>query len=81
VPHVFISYEQADRVAQEVSDELGSPEWLRGVGVELDSGEGYVVSVRVANEQDVQLPERRHGVRIRVKTREMPRAFPDPSSQ
>lgn len=71
-----ISYEQADQVAQEVSDKLGSPEWLRGVGVEMDSAEGFIVSVRVADEQDKPgLPERMHGVRICVKTRPLPRAF------
>jgi hypothetical protein len=70
-----VSYEQADHVAQQVSDELGSPHWLRGVGVEPDANEGYVVSVRVADENAVHLPERMDGVRIRVKTRGLPWAF------
>ena len=73
-----VSYEEADRVAQQVSDELGSPGWLCGVGVELDVGEGYVVSVRMVGEQDVQLPERVHGVRILIRIRELPRAFRSP---
>jgi uncharacterized alkaline shock family protein YloU len=70
-----VSYEQADRAAQEVSDRLGSPDWLRGVGVEPDKSEGFVVSVRVSSELKLNLPERVNGVLVRVRVREMPRAF------
>lgn len=70
-----VPYEQADRAAQKISDRLGTPEWLRGVAVEPDKNEGFVVSVRVSSELKLDLPERVNGVLVRVRVREMARAF------
>jgi hypothetical protein len=70
-----VTFEQADLVAGKLSRKLGSPAWLRGIGVVPDREEGFAVSVRIATDAPAPaLPERLDGVVIRTERRSLARA-------
>ena len=70
-----VTYEQADHVAEQLSRKLRGREGMRGVGIEPDEEEGFVVSVRIAPGATApRLATRVNGVAVRLRRRKMARA-------
>jgi len=70
-----ISYKKADRVAEKISRRFGKHSWFRGVGVQPDEKEGFVVSVRLGEDAPcINFPERIDGVAVRLIFRGLARA-------
>ena len=71
-----VRLEDAERVLRRLVAELGEPDWLQGVGIDLDPVEGFAVSVRVLpGGPEPKLAERIDGVAVRVCRRDIARAF------
>lgn len=73
-----ISFEKAQRAAMQLSQRLGSPDWLLGVGIDADAREGFTLSIRVAHGFSSELPKlapRFAGVLVHVVERERARSL------
>jgi hypothetical protein len=69
-----VTFKEADQVANKLDRKLGSPPWLRGIGVEPDAAEGFAVTVRIASDAPTPaLPERMQGVAVHVTRRDRAR--------
>ncbi len=72
-----IAFDKAERVAARLSRKLGTPDWFLGVGIEPYLREGFMISVRVqhGHSQDVALPDRINGVKVKVVERSIARSL------
>jgi len=74
--NISVSFDQADKVAEKISRQLGEFSQHLGVGVEPDDQEGFVVSVRIEHgEPEPVLPARVDGIAVRIVHRDKARAL------